>query len=219
MEVRVESGKKLDRRIARTRRMLGSALIELILELGYDQISIRDLTERADVGYATFYRHYKSKDELLARHLGAILSEVENEIKPEMSHYCQSLAMFSILGKHKDAVLVGLNLPRDHPAVKRLWHRVFDMVSTLYWARDERNIPLKVSVNHMVNSVLELIRWWINDGQAYSPEQMAKIQSELIFKVTEQVALVPRDAKHKEKPTSQREREINATDAPPRIPS
>ena len=211
--------KKLDRRIARTRRALGTALIELILELGYDKISIRDLTERADIGYATFYRHYKSKDELLTRYLRGILLEVKQEIETDMSHYEQSLAVFRALSKYKDAVLIGLSLPRDHQAMKPLWQMVNDIVTELYLARDESVIPLKVSVNHIIRSVSEMVRWWLTEGQDYSPEQMARMQSELIITVTEQVAVVPRDPKNNEDSASQREREISATDAPPRIPT
>ncbi|MCY3977373.1 MAG: TetR/AcrR family transcriptional regulator [Chloroflexi bacterium] len=190
--------KKLDRRIARTRRALGTALIELILELGYDKISIRKLTERADIGYATFYRHYKSKDELLTRYLGSILLEVANEIKPEKSQYEQYVEVFKALAKYKDAVLIGLRLPREHQAIKPLWQKVFDMVSDRYLARDESVIPLKVSVNHIIRSVSELVRWWLTEGQDYSPEQMAKMQSELIIKAAEQVAVVPRDAANRD---------------------
>ena len=190
--------KKLDRRIARTRRALGTALVELILEVGYDKISIRDLTERADIGYATFYRHYKSKDELLTRYLGGILREVASEINPEKSHFDQFVEVFNKLAKFKDAVLIGLSLPRDHPAMIPLWITVFDLVTDLYSARDESVIPLKVSVNHIIRSVSELVRWWLTEGQDYSPEQMAKMQSELIFTVTEQVAVVLRDPKDKE---------------------
>ena len=211
--------KKLDRRIARTRRALRSALMELILEGGYDQITIRDLTERADIGYATFFRHYKNKDDLLTQNLASIMQEVNDKMNPETSHYERSLAAYSVLDRNRDALMVGLSLPRDHPAMKPLWEQVFCMVTNLYLARDESVIPLKVSVNHIIRSVSELVRWWITEGQAYSPEQMARMQSELIITVTELVAVVPRDAEQKEKPDAQRDREINSIDAPPRIPS
>ncbi len=206
--------RKVDRRIARTRRALGSALIELALETGYDRISIRALTERADIGYATFYRHYKSKDELLTRNLGAILQEVQNELKAEKSRYEQSLAIFSVLDKYKDALAIALNLPREHRAMEPLWQKVYALVTDHYLARDEMVIPLEVSVNHIIQSVSALIRWWLTEGQAYSPEQMARMQTELIISVTEQVAVVPRGAAHRENPTSQREPALDATDAP-----
>ena len=41
----------------------------------------------------------------------------------------------------------------------------------------------------MVYASVELFRWWLTDGQAYSIEQMAIIQDELVVKVTESVAL------------------------------
>jgi AcrR family transcriptional regulator len=215
----VTEAKKLDRRVARTRRALGNAIIELALESGYDKISIRDLTERADIGYATFYRHYKSKDELLTSYLSSILLEIANELNPDVSHYEQYVEMFDKLAKYRDAVLIGLSLPRDHPAMQPLWQKVFDLVTSLYLARDESVIPLRVSVNHIIRSVSEMIRWWLTEGQEYGPEQMATMQSELIITVIEQVAVVPRDGKNREDAGSHRKRETNATDAPPRIPN
>ena len=56
---------KTDRRIQRTRQSLRTALLELIKEKGYDAISIEEITERANVGRATFYLHYKDKEDLL----------------------------------------------------------------------------------------------------------------------------------------------------------
>ena len=211
--------KKLDRRIARTRRALGNAIIELALESGYDKISIRSLTERADIGYATFYRHYKSKDQLLTSYLGAILQEVANELEPALSSYEHSVEAFRILAKYKSAIQIGLSLPRDHPAMKPLWRKVFVMVTDLYVARDEAVIPLRVSVNHIIGSIAEMIRWWLTEGQDYSPEQMATMQNELIIIGTEQVAVLPRDAENNDDAASQRDRVTNAAEASPRIPN
>src|SRR5512134_4002531 len=56
---------KMDRRIQRTRQSLHTALLELIKEKGYDSISIEEITDRANVGRATFYLHYKDKEDLL----------------------------------------------------------------------------------------------------------------------------------------------------------
>ncbi|NCF69861.1 MAG: TetR/AcrR family transcriptional regulator, partial [Chloroflexi bacterium] len=45
-----------DRRIRRTRRLLEAALLDLVDEQPYPSITIRDITDRADIGYATFFR-------------------------------------------------------------------------------------------------------------------------------------------------------------------
>src|SRR5688572_15174255 len=66
---------KIDRRIQRTRQSLRTALLELIKKKGYDAISIEEITECANVGRATFYLHYKDKEDLLLEEF----SEMANE--------------------------------------------------------------------------------------------------------------------------------------------
>src|SRR5260370_35608344 len=65
-----------DRRVRRTQQLLARALIALTLEKGYEAVTIRDITERADIGYATFFRHYRDKDQLLEDVLDVVLSEL-----------------------------------------------------------------------------------------------------------------------------------------------
>src|SRR3954469_22407113 len=68
--------RKTDPRVIRTRQMLRDALISLILKTGYDDITIQDITDRAGLRRATFYLHYKDKEELLF----AILEETFDEL-------------------------------------------------------------------------------------------------------------------------------------------
>jgi AcrR family transcriptional regulator len=54
-----------DRRVRRTQRQLRDALVTLILERGWDAVSVQDVCARADVGRSTFYVHFADKEELL----------------------------------------------------------------------------------------------------------------------------------------------------------
>jgi hypothetical protein len=54
-----------DRRIQKTKKYLADALKQLILEKGYDAVTIQDIIDRANVGRSTFYMHYENKDQLL----------------------------------------------------------------------------------------------------------------------------------------------------------
>ena len=56
---------KIDRRIQRTRLALRTALLELLKHKNYDDISLEEITEQANVGRATFYLHYKDKEDLI----------------------------------------------------------------------------------------------------------------------------------------------------------
>src|SRR5947209_8306054 len=73
-----------DRRVRRTQHLLAKALIALTLEKGYDAVTIRDITERADIGYATFFRHYHDKDELLKDVLDVVLIELTDLLVPSL---------------------------------------------------------------------------------------------------------------------------------------
>src|SRR5438046_6854441 len=55
-----------DRRIQRTEQLLHAALMSLIQEKGFESLTVQDIIDRANVGRATFYAHFDSKDDLLA---------------------------------------------------------------------------------------------------------------------------------------------------------
>ena len=53
-----------DRRVVRTRTAINQALMDLVGEREYDDITVGDIIGRADVGRSTFYQHYQNKDEV-----------------------------------------------------------------------------------------------------------------------------------------------------------
>src|SRR5688500_8904588 len=67
---------KVDPRVRRTRRLLREALVSLILEKDFASISIKEITERAEVAYITFFRHFESLDQLLMEALEEGLAEL-----------------------------------------------------------------------------------------------------------------------------------------------
>src|SRR5260370_4624614 len=67
----------MDRRSARTRRALHEALISLILRKGYDAITVQEIIDQADIGRATFYAHYRGKEDLLRGGFDALRAELK----------------------------------------------------------------------------------------------------------------------------------------------
>ena len=94
--------KREDRRILRTRSALRDALVALILEHGYETITIQHIIDRANVGRSTFYAHYLDKDTLLRdtlTELRAMLSRQQLEARErkgslEQGQFAFSLGMF-----------------------------------------------------------------------------------------------------------------------------
>src|SRR6476619_3274498 len=72
---------KADRRSERTRQLLSKALIDLMLEQRYDEITVQDIIDRANVGRSTFYAHYLDKEDLLVSDFTRVLDQFSQHIQ------------------------------------------------------------------------------------------------------------------------------------------
>ncbi len=98
-----------DRRVRRTRRELHEALINLILERGWEHVSVQDVCARADIGRSTFYVHFADKEELLLsgfEELHAALDELRSNkgkfgfAQALLEHAQENLRLFrALVGK------------------------------------------------------------------------------------------------------------------------
>src|SRR5436305_623348 len=72
------SSTSLDARMVRTRAALRDALLVLLEQKPFEQITIREIAAQSGTGYATFFRHYETKGELLndiaAAEIGGLLA-------------------------------------------------------------------------------------------------------------------------------------------------
>ena len=88
---------KNDRRSQRTRQALGDALVELMMEKGYDAISIKEIIARANIGRSTFYSHFVDKDELFVSLMDRVVNMLSQHVPQESSTgnpYFPSLGLF-----------------------------------------------------------------------------------------------------------------------------
>ncbi len=169
-----------DRRVQRSQSLLAQALIDLTLERGYEAVTIRDITERAAVGYATFFRHYHDKDALLQEVSTVVLAEITGLLSPD-SLATDSLAVGVVVFRYVQAhselvrVLLGSRL-----VLQGLVAVVSERIATDHTPRPGSVVPLTVAAYHYVSATLALIGWWLDAEMPYPPEQMGRIYHELI---------------------------------------
>ncbi len=178
----------LDRRVRRTQRLLAKALIALTLEKGYEAVTIRDITERADIGYATFFRHYHDKDELLQDVLDVVLAELIELLCPAKSATDPAaigVLLFRHVQEQSEVVRVLLG---SHTLLPRLIEVATQNIVSDHTPRPGSVVPLEIAAYHMVTSTISLIQWWLEHEMPYSPEQMGTIYHELIARPTSEVA-------------------------------
>ncbi|HTK07936.1 MAG TPA: TetR/AcrR family transcriptional regulator [Ktedonobacteraceae bacterium] len=177
-----------DRRIRRTQQLLARALIALTLEKGYEAVTIRDITEHADVGYTTFFRHYRDKDELLKDVLDVVLEELIDLLSsPAASTNPTTIGtfLFRYVQEHSEVVrvLLGSLSLRQH-----LIEQTTQTTMSEHTALPGSVVPLEVAAQHIVSSTIALIEWWLRHQMPYAPERMGQIYEELISRPTSAVA-------------------------------
>jgi len=174
----------IDRRVKRTRKSLQTALIELTLEKGYTSITIRDITERADVGYATFFRHYPDKESLLAAVVQSMKAELQELLIP---HSMASdpvetgTLIFMYVDQNCDLCKVLLSSTDTMSLLKPVQEIGLREITQIFGVQGEQSLPIEVVANHLMVSLVMLIRWWLDNDMPYPPEQMGKIAARLIM--------------------------------------
>jgi AcrR family transcriptional regulator len=176
---------KLDRRVIRTRRLLRDALMELILEKSYDKVTVQEITERANVGRATFYLHYPGgKEELLLRNLGEIYDDLVLRIKQRKREAFMSgrpsLVAFEHAAEHQDLYLVLLRGQGASVLTQRIREYVANLIQQeLLEEHDNSPVPPEIVAHFMAGSLIALITWWLENDMPHSAAYMADLFSQL----------------------------------------
>jgi AcrR family transcriptional regulator len=176
-----------DPRVRKTRRNLRAAFMRLVMEKGYDAISIQDITKKAETARITFYRHYHDKEDLLTDCLNTLyedfVEKIEREISPEISHISVPIRVFY---EHLEAeellYQVLFSSLGTQTVVKRLTHYMSDRLITQLEVLPivvNKDIPLDIVANHLASAQIGLGIWWLEQNKPYPIEDMTAMSISL----------------------------------------
>lgn len=162
-----------DRRVQRTHEVLLEALRELLIECGYEDLTIQNIIDRAGISRATFYAHFESKDDLLRSSIGGLreyLTHVPSGMARERLGFTRVL--FEHLASHRSIYL--LTVCREHEVTVERVFRVMlcDLVRSEITARAQPTPEEALAVQHFVGALWSTIVWWMGEGQALSPAEV-----------------------------------------------
>ncbi len=188
-----------DRRIQRTRQMLSDALFALIVEKGYENISVQDITERANVGRATFYLHYRDKEDLLAASLKGLVSELTQYVEPGTespeTYKTLSVRVFGHIAQHS-ALYHALLGETGPPIISIRMRRYLAELIQKYVilpvaARGKSEVAPELLASHAAGSLLALLVWWLDNKLGPSAEDMGTLYWQLMTPGIEDVLNLP----------------------------
>lgn len=174
-----------DRRVLRTRNILMDTLLDLMIEKGYEAITVQDIVDRANVGRSTFYLHFTDKEQLL---LGAIhqLHEFINEQKsnhvvsetPNENPFGFSLAMLQHAQSHRRLYKAIVGKKGGNTVMYHMQHMFADLVNeeiTVFFPSLSLPVPRETVIDFIVNTFMTLLTWWMEQDMPCSAMNLNEI--------------------------------------------
>ncbi len=176
----------MDRRQRKTRDAIFSAFINLLSKKDFDHITVGEIIEAADIGRATFYAHFETKDFLLkalCEELFCHIFDAMNETS-EHKHIFDCVApdsvflhLFQHLQKNDNHVLELLAGQNNELFLKYFKSNLLKLVESqlpLFASKKNESLPDSYWVHHIASTFVESVRWWIDNGKKETPETMVQ---------------------------------------------
>lgn len=182
--------KKEDRRVRRTKKLLTQALTSLLQEKQVNEITVRELTELADMNRGTFYLYYKDIYDMLEKTEDGLFSALE-EIMDAHEKEAAGLQtrpllldLFHFIRENREMVRVLLSPHGDMNFLHRLFEvireRCMEAFPALPAEQGEADFDYRYSF--LVFGTAGLIRAWVSRDCREPAEEMADLADEMIRK-------------------------------------
>lgn len=152
----------------RTRRLLREALLELVAEKGYDRVTVRDVIDRADLSRATFYAHFRDKDDLLVSNLDEL--EELATVQAVLEHVDAHRWLYRGWVGGRAGTLVMRQMRRRLSAlVRKSFQQVVDS------RRLSPPVPVEVTAEFAVGAFLGVMWWWLEQDEPLPAQRMTEL--------------------------------------------
>jgi AcrR family transcriptional regulator len=170
-----------DLRVVQSRQALCRALLELLDSKPLEVITIREIAARADVGYNTFFRHYKDKEALLRE---IATDEIERLLDLSMTTLDASnsleasRALCHYVAEHEtlwSTLLTGgaANFLREE-FIRLTRKKAPSRISS------SATLPADIGIKLVAVGTLELLAWWLEQAERMPVDELAAIYERLI---------------------------------------
>lgn len=175
----------MDRRQQKTRQAIFRAFETLLEAKNYNNITVQEIIEEANIGRSTFYAHFETKDDLLKELCKELFGHIVNSAK-DCSHthglYLNGntpKSVFCHLLQHlqeNDNNILGLLSCESSEIFLRFFKDSLNELIYAQFVNENRNnnskLPDDFLVNHISGSFVEMVLWWIKGRMKQTPEEL-----------------------------------------------
>ncbi len=192
-----KKARKPDRRVRKTRDALGDALVKLMLEKPFEEITVQHILDRAGISRSTFYTHFSDKNDLFLSdaeeffELTAFyLSRTKDSsrriapVRELLTHLADARPFYNALlaaGRIQDVMEIGQGC---------LARGIEQRLAELAAAASNRSTPAasgskppksKAVAQMLAGALTSLMTWWIHSGKASSPAQIDALYHDIVW--------------------------------------
>lgn len=175
---------KEDLRIQRTKEAIRTTFEDMICEMDYEQISIKELAQRAKINRKTFYLHYNTLDDLLR--------ELQNELAQNFIKRTQDLERprdmdkitreFFLCSEELGEIGEKITCSGNYKYISR---KITNDIMIQTWKTDsnlssENPYVQNIIMTYVAQSTLEIYKQWVADGKKIPLEDIIRIATQLI---------------------------------------
>lgn len=175
---------KEDLRARRTKEFIRKAFKEMICEMDYEQISIKELTERANINRKTFYLHYNTLDDLLR--------EFQNEMAQDFIKRTEGLERprdmdkvtreFFLCSEEMGKLGERITCSGSYHYISR---RITNDIMEQSWSKGQKSNTSNPYVQNIImtyvsQSTLAIYKQWVADGKKIPLEDIIEIAIQLV---------------------------------------
>ena len=174
----------MDRRQRKTREAIFAAFTGLLAQKSYARITVGEIIAQADVGRATFYAHFETKDYLLKELCGELFCHIFDGADSGHSHifHCDApdnpfLHLFRHLMKNDNRILDLLSGENNELFMGFFREKLRELAADrreLFEGRRDARLPEDFWINHIASVFAETLRWWLENGRDESPETVTE---------------------------------------------
>lgn len=177
-----EKPNRFERRKVRTHNALKKAALDLVLEKGYDAVTIQDIVDRADYGRGTFYLHFDDKESVVWEIIMDGLAEAnqQGDVRSREGKYPPGYLGYLITFEHAEQNQDLYRLMLGSQGSSLLSHRVAQVLagqietairSGEYMPNPQ--VPPEVMAQTIVGALVRLVFWWLETPNEFSAKEMA----------------------------------------------
>lgn len=176
----------MDRRQRKTREAIFSAFIEILSKKDFNSITVGEIIEKADIGRATFYAHFETKDYLLKELCEELFCHLFDSLDNQNNHRhifeCDApgsifLHLFQHFEKNDNNILAlisGRNNDLFLRYFKENLHKLIESQISVFDFQKNKNLPESFRINHISAVFVETVRWWVSNGMKENSETITE---------------------------------------------